>query len=421
MQKTFLVLALLVVISCQYGRHFGGFKFGKHDKNHTHPYWRRNETHPFPDHFPDHFPNHRHNRTEPHPPHRHNRTEPLPPHHNKTEPLPPHRHNRTEPHHEHDHHHPKNETTNNHNSFHQKQKKIAQEVNNMHTTWKAAEYEKDYTPLLGAILNGGEKLPPKVYDSSSNDDLPDNFDLREQYPNCESIKEIRDQANCGSCWAFGAAEAMSDRVCIASGQTDQRRVSAQNLLTCCSSCGYGCNGGYPSSAWSYWKNTGIVTGGLYGDKTTCQPYFLPMCDHHIEGSHGTCPDTVDTPSCVKNCDDGNKGDYTSDLIKASSAYSVSGEANIMKDIYNNGSVEASFTVYDDFVTYKSGIYQHVTGSYLGGHAIKMIGWGVEDGVKYWLCVNSWNDEWGENGLFRILRGSNECGIERSVNAGLPKL
>jgi cathepsin B len=254
-----------------------------------------------------------------------------------------------------------------------------------------------------------------------SNDLPENYDPREAYPKCESIKEIRDQANCGSCWAFGAVEAMSDRICIKSGQTDQRRVSSQNLLTCCSACGFGCNGGYPASAWRYWKSTGLVTGGLYGDNKTCQPYFLPMCDHHVEGSHGPCPDTVDTPECEKTCVEESGLDYQTDLIFGESAYSVTGEANIMQELYENGPVEASFTVYEDFLTYKEGVYQHVTGDALGGHAIKMIGWGVEDGVKYWLCVNSWNDEWGDKGLFKILRGNNECGIERSINAGEPKL
>ena len=51
---------------------------------------------------------------------------------------------------------------------------------------------------------------------------------------------------------------MSVRICIASGQTDQRRVSSQNLLACCSACGFGCDGGYPAYAWIYWKNTGIT-------------------------------------------------------------------------------------------------------------------------------------------------------------------
>jgi len=47
-------------------------------------------------------------------------------------------------------------------------------------------------------------------------DLPTNFDSREQWPKCDSIREVRDQSNCGSCWAFAACEAMSDRLCIAS-------------------------------------------------------------------------------------------------------------------------------------------------------------------------------------------------------------
>jgi len=293
---------------------------------------------------------------------------------------------------------------------------IAKKVNSLKTTWKATSYKRDYKPLLGAILDGLEKLPEKKFKKISLN-LPDEYDPRTVYPKCESLKEVRDQANCGSDWAFGATEAMTDRICIASGQTDQRRISAQNLLTCCSTCGLGCDGGYGANAWKYWKDTGITTGGSYGDKKTCQPYFLPPCDHHIQGSHGECPATVETPSCVTNCNAGNGANYASDLIKGSSAYSISGEENIMQEIYDNGPVEATFTVYEDFVTYSSGIYQHIAGSSLGGHSVKILGWGVESGVKYWLCVNSWNDEWGDGGFFKIKRGSNECGIESNVNAG----
>lgn len=92
----------------------------------------------------------------------------------------------------------------------------------------------------------------------------------------------------------------------------------------------------------------------------------------------------------------------------------------MQEIYKNGPVEAAFMVYEDFVTYKSGVYHHVSGSMLGGHAIKILGWGVENGVKYWLVANSWNTSWGDNGYFKILRGSDECGIEDRVSAGVPK-
>lgn len=63
------------------------------------------------------------------------------------------------------------------------------------------------------------------------------------------------------------------------------------------------------------------------------------------------------------------------------------------------------------------MYHHTTGASLGGHAVKMIGWGVEDGTPYWLIVNSWNEGWGDHGLFKILRGSNHLGIEAGAHAG----
>ena len=43
------------------------------------------------------------------------------------------------------------------------------------------------------------------------------------------------------------------------------------------------------------------------------------------------------------------------------------------------------------------MYQHVSGGILGAHAVKMLGWGVEDGTPYWLVANSWNTDWGDQG------------------------
>ncbi|PAV79919.1 hypothetical protein WR25_23894 [Diploscapter pachys] len=48
---------------------------------------------------------------------------------------------------------------------------------------------------------------------------------------------------------------------------------------------------------------------------------------------------------------------------------------------------------------------------MGGHAVKLVGWGTENGTPFWRIANSWNADWGENGYFRILRGVDECGIE----------
>jgi cathepsin B len=112
--------------------------------------------------------------------------------------------------------------------------------------------------------------------------------------------------------------------------------------------------------------------------------------------------------------------FKEDKHHGKSSYSVKRDENqIRLELFKSGSVEAAFTVYEDFVNYKSGVYQHVTGKALGGHAIKIFGWGVENGVKYWLVANSWNADWGDNGTFKILRGEDHLGIESEISAGIP--
>lgn len=254
--------------------------------------------------------------------------------------------------------------------------------------------------------------------------LPENFDSRENWPECQSIKEIRDQSGCGSCWAFGAASAMSDRICVASNQKDQRRVSTEDILECCHICGMGCNGGFLYPTWFHWKQFGVVTGSLYGNKDFCKAYKFPPCNHHSDGPYEDCgKHKYDTPKCVKSCTNEDYSvEYKNDKMFASSVYNVQGgEEAIQKEIMTHGPAEAAFQVYEDFLLYKNGVYQHTKGDFLGGHAIKIIGWGVENNVKYWLIVNSWNDNWGDKGTFKILRGKNHCGIEGSIVAGIPKL
>merc|ERR1712093_882387 len=122
--------------------------------------------------------------------------------------------------------------------------------------------------------------------------------------------------------------------------------------------------------------------------------------------------------CKRQCSNsGFSTSFEKDKRRASDAYSLRSVAKIQADIMQYGSATAAFTVYADFPTYKSGVYRHSSGSQLGGHAIKLLGWGVEDGQDYWLVANSWNEEWGDHGTFKIVRGENHCGIEGQVSAG----
>lgn len=174
-------------------------------------------------------------------------------------------------------------------------------------------------------------------------------------------------------------------------------------------------------AWDFWKNEGIVTGGSYSEPTGCAPYPFPECTHHGKGTRPKCnEDLYKTPPCTYQCQPSYNGSYFEDKVKSWASYNVpQNTEEIMKEIYMNGPVEASFDVYEDFMSYESGIYHHVKGIPVGAHAVRILGWGVENGTAYWLLANSWNADWGERGFFRMRRGRNECNIEAEVVAGLP--
>jgi len=303
---------------------------------------------------------------------------------------------------------------------------IAATINAGNHGWTAQAPEKfasveDVVPYLGAFLPGDENFeePQVVELPALNSALPDSFDAATQWPSCSVIGNVRDQSACGSCWAFGSVASYESRRCIATG--DDIKYSPEDTAFC-STAGFGCNGG--NSAWSWFENSGVVTGGDYtdaGSGETCLPYSFAPCAHHVPATekYPACPSgEYPSPSCAHACSDsGYSGSYSGDKKKAARSYSVRGEDQIKQDLVTNGPMYVSFTVYGDFPTYKSGVYTHQSGSYLGGHAVTLVGYGELDGTPYWKIKNSWNEQWGDNGHFLIKRGSNECGIEGNVNAG----
>jgi len=85
-----------------------------------------------------------------------------------------------------------------------------------------------------------------VYAKTTVTATPAEFDARTQWPNY--VHAVRDQQQCGSCWAFGASEAFSDRWAIATQGKVNVVLSPEDMVSCDSS-DYGCGGGYMENAW----------------------------------------------------------------------------------------------------------------------------------------------------------------------------
>ena len=212
-------------------------------------------------------------------------------------------------------------------------------------------------------------------------EVPTAFDSREQWNFCPF--DIKDQGQCGSCWAFGAVEAFEDRVCISTKGDMKADLSEQNMVSC-DWVGFGCSGGWPISSFAYLSLLGVPT-------EECQPYHSGQ--------------TGEAWGCTYECENKTVSNKRYRWKYPWINFTTSG---IKSEIFARGPVETAFWVYEDFMSYQKGIYHYTTGSFLGGHAVKIVGWGVEQGTEYWLIANSWSTSWGEKGFFRIKTG--EVGI-----------
>ena len=190
--------------------------------------------------------------------------------------------------------------------------------------------------------------------------LPASFSALDKWPKC--IHPIRDQSACGSCWAFGATESFTDRVCIETGGNTDVLLAPETLVDCDKS-DQGCLGGFVDNAWVFINRTGLLT-------EACDPYM--NYDSKCPLDEGKCP--------------GTGAGATLQLYKASEVYPVAATVEaIQTEIFNHGPVEGAFFVMSDFMKYKSGTYQRTNSSeFQGGHAIKIVGWGVDaNGTEFW--------------------------------------
>jgi cathepsin L len=207
---------------------------------------------------------------------------------------------------------------------------------------------------------------------------PDSWDWRTQ----GAVQAVKDQGQCGSCWAFGAIASAESAIYIKSGTLYS--LSEQNLVDCVTSCS-GCNGGWPSSAYTYVVNR--QSGHFNLEK-----------DYAYTAKDGTCKYA--------------SGKATGTISGYSTVQSGS-ESDLLNKVYSLGpSAVAIDASHNSFQLYKSGIYNEASCSSSSlDHAVTAVGYGTESGTDYWIVKNSWGTSWGEKGYIRMSRNKrNQCGI-----------
>ena len=218
--------------------------------------------------------------------------------------------------------------------------------------------------------------------SGTGKSVPTSIDWR----NLNAVTSVKDQGYCGSCWTFSAAGAIEGAWAISKNQLVN--LSEQQLVDCAGLKygSMGCNGGQMDGAFNYAIDTGLCMDTSY-------PYVSGTTQ-----TAGVCH------SCLP-------------VVKMSSCSDVKPNNQVaLKEAVSLGPVSIAIDAETSyFQSYTSGILTNPSCGTTLDHGVLIVGYGEENGIKYWSVKNSWSSSWGEKGYVRILRSENVndpgiCGI-----------
>lgn len=279
-----------------------------------------------------------------------------------------------------------------------------------------------------SIVTGSAALPLRTLKSPSK--MPENF----CYTPSE-LTQVRDQKQCGCCWAVASTSMIADRVYVKSGFKTRCALSPVQLMECASYPegvpAVGCEGNDPYTALLAVKNKPVY---LRADKE------YPRVDYTVKSSAKNCAADSDSAGSTYGVTAGDVfmvcreiPDDASDSEK--DALIKENVENMKQTLYNEGPLVSVFAVPDDFVDYDGNtIYQSPAGwsheTSESWHAVELVGWGKDaaSGQEYWVCRNSWGDGWPVSrktcagmGFFYIALGKNMCGIEQYAAGVTPEV
>jgi len=235
------------------------------------------------------------------------------------------------------------------------------------------EFKKNYLNLNVQDLNTLKKN--SIGHLSRASDIPESFNWVEK----NVVTEVRNQGGCGSCWAFSSVGNIEGQYALKHNK--QVVFAPQQLVDCDRVQDAGCNGGFMEWAFTY-----LETHSLEQES-----------DYKYTARDGTCQYSeskgIAKVTGYKFAPSDNE-DEIAEMLVATGPLAVALDATPLQ-YYSSGIV-------------KKGCDNRIN------HGVLIVGYGVENGDKFWIVKNSWGSSWGEKGYFRILRGHGTCKINSYV-------
>lgn len=205
------------------------------------------------------------------------------------------------------------------------------------------------------------------------------------------VTPVKDQGQCGSCWAFSTTGALESGYALATGNLVS--ISEQQYVDCDGFPNLGCNGGQMSSALKWAEKHDLCTEESY-------PYVAKG------GLFSSCKSS--------GCDVAIKSGSVTGVKSLAGLLGKASDEDMMSALHQQPlsiAIEADQTI---FQHYTSGVITGSCGTNTD-HGVLLVGYGTDGGDDYWKVKNSWGPSWGDHGFVRMVRGKNQCGINSGPN------